>query len=356
MISGRSDTRIVHDSVNVVIAGDSSLRGLRRAFARLGHSARLVAAEQTLAAVDPTVEAVVIAAERGRAIDLTQRLKTRFQVPLLPLLLLHARPLRTPAGSLAPDAWLANAHPPRDVVRRVEELVRIRRAEQELARLNASLVELATENGRLYDRARRDAESTTVLLRELQHRVRNNLASIQALLVLERHRTPPRDLTEAIDVAIARLRSMAALQDCLRADAYAVDLMPLAHAVGRGALEMFGTSGATRFEVLGTATLPAQKGGAVAIVLNELITNALKHARASVVSVSFDADEQHVRIAVTDDGHGMALAAVEGSGLIIVRAVVRNELGGQLDIEQRDPGTRFRIDIPMGAPYAQVVS
>ena len=64
----------------------------------------------------------------------------------------------------------------------------------DLARLNETLVALAAENGQLYERARLDASRTLALLRELQHRVRNNLAAIQALLVLERHRSPSRSL------------------------------------------------------------------------------------------------------------------------------------------------------------------
>jgi two-component sensor histidine kinase len=231
----------------------------------------------------------------------------------------------------------------------VEELVRIRRTEGELVRLNTALAELAAENGRLYDRARRDAEATTLLLRELQHRVRNNLATIQALLVLERHRSPPRPLHEALDVAVARLRSMAALQDSLVPNAESVELATLAQAVMRGALDIFGAAGAVRYEITGNAALPARSASAVAIVLNELVTNALKHANASTVRVELCRGERDLELVVADDGRGMPAEISGGSGLMIARAVVRNELSGQLTVDPTPRGTRITISIPHAA-------
>ncbi|HEY9514143.1 MAG TPA: sensor histidine kinase, partial [Gemmatimonadaceae bacterium] len=244
-----------------------------------------------------------------------------------------------------PDAWLPAATRAADVVERVEELVRIRRAERELVRLSSALADLAAENGRLYDRARRDAEATAVLLRELQHRVRNNLAAIQALLVLERHRTPPRQLSEALDVAIGRLRSMAALQDSLVPQSQLVDLGGLARAVAQSALEVFGAAGDVECEVVGTATLPSRSASAVAIVLNELITNCLKHAGAHKVRVEIEHHDGTLEIDVADDGCGLPTEPAQGSGLKITRAVVRNELAGALSFPPANRGTRARITL-----------
>lgn len=296
-------------------------------------------------AVDERTEAVIIAAPRAVVMPLARRLKTRFQMPLLPVLALVSRPARVDAA--APDVWLPAGTRPSEIVERVDELVRIRRAEREMVRLSTTLAELAAENGRLYERARRDAEATALLLRELQHRVRNNLAAIQALLVLERHRAPPRPLPEALDVAIARLRSMAALQDSLLPHANRVELSALARAVAGGALEVFGAAERVQCRVDGEATLPARSASAIAIVLNELITNALKHAGAESVHVAILPDAETVALEVADDGAGMPAHGGDGSGLTIVRAVVRNELGGTMSYAPTARGTRVRIDIPL---------
>src|SRR6185312_12736669 len=254
----------------------SAARALARALERLGFRVAHASTTDAVEAVDEDVDGVIVAATRSIVLPIARRLKTRFQMPMLPIVALTAGPRQRPNGA-APDVWLRASTPPAEVADRMEELVRIRHAEREMARLSTSLAELAAENGRLYERARRDAEATALLLRELQHRVRNNLAAIQALLVLERHRVPARELPEALDVAIARLRSMAALQDSLLPHASEVELASLARAVANGALDVFGAGDRVRCDVIGGATLPARRASAVAIVLNELITNALKH-------------------------------------------------------------------------------
>lgn len=326
----------------------SSTRALTRALEHLGFEVAHANTDDAVDAVDEHVDAVIVAAPRPIVLPIARRLKTRFQMPLLPIVALTAPPRDRPNGA-SPDVWLRASTPAADVADRVEELVRIRHAEREMARLSTTLAELAAENGRLYERARRDAEATALLLRELQHRVRNNLAAIQALLVLERHRVPPRELPEALDVAIARLRSMAALQDSLLPHASEVELASLARAVANGALDVFGAGDRVRCDVIGGATLPARRASAVAIVLNELITNALKHADARTVDVTIRQNADAVELDVTDDGCGMPSHTGGGSGLVIVRAVVQNELGGSLSYVAAARGTRARIAIPSGA-------
>ena len=331
----------------VIVAGGPDSEQWKRAFVRHGYETALVPPDQAVAAIDERVEAVVVDAPKQVAMAICARVKTRFQVPLLPVLVLQPRPARLPQEMNAPDAWLPPTSRPRDVVARVEELIRIRRAERELARLNVALATLAADNGRLYERARRDAEATALLLRELQHRVRNNLAGIQALLILERHREPPRALHEAIDVAIARLRSMAALQDSLCLDSRDVDVAALARAVAQSALDVFGSGAGVQCQVRGDAVLPARLGSAVAIALNELITNALKHAHARHVEVDILRHDSMVELVVVDDGCGIPAEPHAGSGLRIVQAVVANELGGRLRIASRETGTRAEIELPV---------
>jgi two-component sensor histidine kinase len=333
------------DSSCVLIATDRPLPRLRRALEHHGHRVIVTPLAESVETASDGIEAVVVAAGRDAALALARRLKTRFQMPLLPVVALVGRPPRPREGP-APDAWLPTSTRPRDVVERVEELVRIRRTERELVRLNSALAELAAENGRLYDRARRDAEATTLLLRELQHRVRNNLAAIQALLVLERHREPPRPLPDALDVAIARLRGMAALQDSLEPQSATVNLAPLARAVCSSVIDVFGASGQVRCEVLGGGTLPARSASAVAIVLNELVTNALKHAQATTVRVRIQGGAGALQMDVADDGRGMPTPPPDGSGLRIARAVVRNELAGTLAFIPSERGTHVRVTVP----------
>jgi two-component sensor histidine kinase len=301
---------------------------------------------EALERVDERIEAVVIDLRGPEALALCQRLKTRFQVPLLPVIILRPRPHRA-VGSIAPDAWLRPTTRGREIAARIEELVRIRRAERELARLNETLASLAAENGQLYERARRDASQTLTLLRELQHRVRNNLAAIQALLVLERHRSPRRSLDEAIDVAIARIRGMAALQDAVSTDAGAVTLGALARAIARNVVDVFGPANVPWCEVHGDAAVPAHVGSSLAVALNELVMNAVRHSEAQRVRVAIEGTDSEVVVHVIDDGRGMVSQSPGGGGLIIARTVIRNELRGTLDVMPAPSGTSMRIVVPM---------
>ena len=129
-------------------------------------------------------------------------------------------------------------------------------------------------------------------------------------------------------------------------NAESVELATLAHAVTRGALDIFGASGAVRYEITGNAALPARSASAVAIVLNELVTNALKHASASTVRVEIRDGDRELELVVADDGRGMPAEVSGGSGLMIARAVVRNELSGHLTVDPTPRGTRMRITIP----------
>ena len=345
--SGRS----AHEPAQVLIVGTAER--LARALTRGGHDVTTAPLDEALERIDDRVEAVVITARGPEALTLCQSLKTRFQVPLLPVIMMRERPHRA-LGPIAPDAWLGPTTRGREIVARIDELVRIRRAERELARLNETLVSLAAENGQLYERARLDAARTLSLLRELQHRVRNNLAAIQALLVLERHRSPRRSLDEAIDVAIARIRGMAALQDALSVDAAAVTLAGLARAITRNMVDVFGASHVPTCEVEGDAEVPAQVGSSLAVALNEIVMNAVRHAEAHTVRVAIEGKNGEVVVQVIDDGRGITAPGWSGGGLIIARTVVRNELRGTIDVVPAESGTAVRMVIPIaGEPPAQ---
>lgn len=347
MISSGSATdsgRPAPEPAHVLIIGAAPR--LARVLTRAGHEVTTAPLEAALERVDDRVEAVLITARGPDALTLCQRMKTRFQVPLLPVILLRSRPHR-PIGAISPDAWLRPSTRGREVVARIEELVRIRRAERDLARLNETLVALAAENGQLYERARLDASRTLALLRELQHRVRNNLAAIQALLVLERHRSPRRSLDEAIDVAIARIRGMAALQDAVSTEAGAVTLATLARAITRNMVDVFGPSRVPSCEVQGDAEVPAQVGSSLAVALNELVMNAVRHAEARNVRVAIEGTNGEVVVQVIDDGRGIASPDTSGGGLIIARTVVRNELRGTLEVVPASSGTAVRMVIPV---------
>src|SRR5207249_11925173 len=74
---------------------------------------------------------------------------------------------------------------------------------------------IAIENARLYEETRRGLELKSVLLRELHHRVKNNLATVAGILSLQRRRTRSAEVRKILDVSGMRVEGLAATHDLL---------------------------------------------------------------------------------------------------------------------------------------------
>ncbi len=91
------------------------------------------------------------------------------------------------------------------------------------------------------------------------------------------------------------------------------------------------------------------------LIVNELLTNALKHAfpegRSGKINVSFGSDQENWRLEVTDDGIGLAAGIDPGNvnsmGFQLIHLLAQ-QLGGSLDVI-RDAGTRFVLRFPQSA-------
>jgi signal transduction histidine kinase len=94
--------------------------------------------------------------------------------------------------------------------------------------------------------------------------------------------------------------------------------------------------------------LPERVEVAAYYVVSEALTNAAKHANATVVHVDVVADDAHVQLSIRDDGRGGA-APDQGSGLVGLRDRVE-ALGGQIEIASRvGRGTSLLVTIPVAA-------
>ena len=235
----------------------------------------------------------------------------------------------------------------------------------ELAQSFASLAAVSALNARLLEQTRRDADAKTVLLRELNHRVKNNLAGIVALLSISPPAMPP-DVRAWLDRATERIRAMAAAHELFTGDVEQVSLEALV------AQTVHSLSVAKPAEVevktdLDGIALSLDTGRAVglAMVLHELCYNALVHgvrdggtltirARASCNGIVAAEHERHLVIEVIDDGRRIApitqpQAYRSGQGLDLVRGLVRRELAGTFSLQPRpEGGTIAAVEFPAG--------
>jgi two-component sensor histidine kinase len=213
--------------------------------------------------------------------------------------------------------------------------------------------------------------SKDATIREIHHRVKNNLQTIAALLRLQGRRLASEEAQEAIEESERRIRSIAIVHETLSRDAgdvvrFGEVVKPLVRTVE----ETVSTPDATlRFEVSGDAgSLRGDVATALAVVLNELMQNAVDHAfprdgagptKGSVL-VRLGRLGSELVVEVIDDGVGLppgfTVESSKGLGLSIVQALVNGELGGSMELgpSARDTGgTHVTLRVPL-APSAPV--
>ncbi len=209
-------------------------------------------------------------------------------------------------------------------------------ADGELLASIATQAAVALEHGRAVMRG--------VLAQEIHHRVKNNLQTVASLLRLQARSTDAIDPREALEHSVNRILAIAAVHELLteRRDED-VDLADLIERLRSMLVQGVG-AGKEVTSSLETVALPGARATALALVFSELLQNALEHGGGHVrVELRVRGDE--VVLAIDDDGDGVAPDETGGTGLSIVRALVRDELRGTLDLRS-DGGTRAEVVFP----------
>lgn len=200
------------------------------------------------------------------------------------------------------------------------------------------------------DLRRRDLAllSKDATIREIHHRVKNNLQTVAALLRLQARRTAIPEARRALAESVRRVNSIALVHETLSVSvAERVDLDELVDkvlpAIGDGA------TAESRAKVRrdgGFGTLPAELATPLVLVLTELVHNALAHAfepgRAGEVVVTARRSASLLDVSVADDGRGLPegfdIETAEGLGLQIVRTLLDSELDSALQVRARPGG------------------
>jgi len=218
------------------------------------------------------------------------------------------------------------------------------------------LVALATtgQRSRLaseqHDRLLRDKD---VLLRELQHRVKNNLQLITALIRMEARNVADDETGDRFDRLAGRIDSLSMLYDLLNAEGAddGVDLGVYVSKIASSVMEAHAVEG-IRLD-LSVDAWPCSINVAMptGLVVNELMTNALKHAfvgrDGGIISISSLVDDSGCRVIVSDNGVGLP----EGTswpqsgklGAVIAQSL-RQNAKAQLEVHSsRDEGLRVVI-------------
>jgi two-component system, sensor histidine kinase PdtaS len=209
--------------------------------------------------------------------------------------------------------------------------------DRELLASIATHAAVALEHGRAVMRG--------VLAQEIHHRVKNNLQTVASLLRLQARSTDRVDPREALEHSVNRILAIAAVHELLteRRDED-VDLADLIDRLR--AMLVQGVGGGKDVSAqLEDVSLPGARATALALVFAELLQNALEHG-GDRVRVELARRDGDVVLAIDDDGSGLPEEVASGTGLSIVRALVRDELRGTLDLRS-GAGTRAEVVFPL---------
>jgi two-component sensor histidine kinase len=197
----------------------------------------------------------------------------------------------------------------------------------------------------LLEQTERDARTKSELLREVNHRVTNNLTSVLGLLVHEADQLSPADRDQVVPVLDRlqqRLRSLLQVHQMLSRSAWApVSLDQLVGEVVQGvvgAVPGF-SSGALAIEMGGLRVSPRQ-AGSLALILNELATNTVKHtggdAAGLAIRVSAGREGEWITLTYQDNGPGFPAEVLENRrsnvGLKLLREIVTHTLRGEIQL------------------------
>ncbi len=204
------------------------------------------------------------------------------------------------------------------------------------------------------DRQRQLAARNETLMREIHHRVKNNLQVILSLLSVQSENVRDPVALAIIAESESRIRSVSLVHEKLYRsdDLGAIDFAEYIDDLCVNLFHSFGHSASgVRLEVkVDGARLDVDSAVPCGLIVNELVSNALKHAfpdgRSGAVTVVMNTVGNRVELVVRDDGVGwpdaLEIDNSKGLGLQLV-SLLANQLDGELDVLERHAGTALRI-------------
>lgn len=226
----------------------------------------------------------------------------------------------------------------------------------------AALLSIAINQSQLYEQAHLDAETKATLLREANHRVKNNLAAIIGLLYAEKRRAPEGQQTiyqAIIEQLIGRVQSLAAVHSVLTATAWQpVRLSALIRRLVQLVVDSLPSTRRVLIDVQESPVLMmSDQSHSLALIVNELTINAVKYAWPDTnqplqISVRIDGPDERLRLEFRDNGPGYLDAVIQRDhvvaqvGLDVIRDIVRKGLRGEMELSN-DGGAVTVIRFPL---------
>jgi two-component sensor histidine kinase len=239
-------------------------------------------------------------------------------------------------------------------------------ADLQLMESLATTAAIAIENARLYETAQemqkqtqQDAETKAMLLKEVNHRVKNNLAAIAGILYIEKRHAEQssdwRTYQTLVDDLINRIEGLATVHRLLSASEWSpLPLSELAEQVIHSALQ---TLPPDKQVITTVSSSPVQvtprQANNLAMVINELTTNIVKYAlpeRETVrITIHIEQEDETVLFEFRDDGPGFPVEVLDSErwniGMYLIHNIVCGDLRGEMNLSN-DHGAVTAIRFP----------
>ncbi len=214
----------------------------------------------------------------------------------------------------------------------------------------ANQTALALENGRLVTNA--------AIVREMHHRIKNNLQTVGMLMRMQvAEANGELAAHDVLHQSINRIQSIAAVHEVLSEQGFRlVDVKEVIQRIARMvAQNMIPPGKSISIQVDGDSlVLPSRPATSLALVVNELLQNALEHAfvgrQSGQVTITLAPTPDHYLATVADDGVGLPSDIPSSLGLEIVEALVRDDLKGKIKFKHHKRGAQVEIRMPRSSP------
>ncbi|MCG8569019.1 MAG: PAS domain S-box protein [Spirochaetes bacterium] len=189
-----------------------------------------------------------------------------------------------------------------------------------------------------------------ILLREVHHRIKNNMSTMKNLLSLQAMKIEEKEAKKALSAAEKRMTAMMLLYDKLyrNKDINSFSIKEYIHTLIDKIVYTFPISVLVKKEIA-EIPLPIQTASTLGIIINELISNSMKYAFQQngnhVLEISLVSEKKQVKLSVQDNGQGFEVNKdTYGFGLTIVNALTQ-QLSGNIEIVNKN-GTQCIITFP----------
>ena len=211
---------------------------------------------------------------------------------------------------------------------------------------------LEHEVSRRTDELREALATQTMLVHEVDHRVKNNIQMISALLSMQAAAIRDPAARASLDSMLQRVEAIGSVHRRLyqSKDARKFDLADFIRDIGGELLKVSGREDIALALDLQSVHVPAQQASPLSLMLNELIMNALKHAfpagRGGRLSIAVRGTDRGLTVGITDDGVGMPDAlSRRGFGSRLIKTLAR-QLQAEVSWTAGDPGTTVELRLP----------